>query len=199
MRTVFVSVLVVLILLGAASLVAQKQLTPEQVEALKAAGFTKEQIAEMVLGKPATEIADTAPANTATIPRRTPVDIKIDESLDSGDTKVGPFKCSVDRDVKVNGVVVIAEKTPAVCRVVSIVKGAATIRKATIKIATDSTTAVDGSLVILDYNVDHGGGSMFGRFRSGTKITAGTILPAVVDEKVDVKIQSLSATKAEAK
>lgn len=190
MRQMFIAfVLVALIFLGAASVFAQKTLTPEQVEALKAAGFTKEQIAEIVLGKSAAPEAATTPANTLAIPRRTQVDVRVDEHVDSGESQVGPFKCSVDRDVKVNGVVVIAENAPAVCRVVTITKGAFSIKKASIKIAIDSTVAVDGSLVVLDYNEVHGGGGIGpGSLRSGTKIKAGTRLPAVVDEKVEIKI-----------
>jgi hypothetical protein len=50
-RVLFVTVLVALIILGAAPLYAQKALTPEQTEALRKAGFTDAQIAEIVLGK----------------------------------------------------------------------------------------------------------------------------------------------------
>lgn len=198
MRTIFVSVLVALVL-GAAPLLAQKTLTPEQVKALEAAGFTKEEIAEMVLGRSApTTTGKAVGGDTVTIPRRTPVDIKVGEQLDSGKTPVGPFKCAVDRDVKVNNVVVIASGAPAVCRVVAIEKGTATIKRASIKIAADSVTAANGSTVFLDYNEVHGGGGMgFGKIRPGLTIKAGTILPAVVDEKVEVKLPS--ATKAEVK
>lgn len=199
--------LAVLVVLSSATLWAQKPLTPEQVKALKAAGFTDAQIAELVIGEKlpaaaptAAAAAESTAADIVTVPRRTPVDIKVGELLDSSDTAVGPFKCSVDRDVKVNGIVVIAEKAPAVCRVVAIEKGTATIKRASIKVAVDSVAATDGSTVFLDYNEVHGGGGMgFGKIRPGLKIKAGTILPAVVDEKADVKLSSSLMSKTESR
>ncbi len=188
---VLITFLATLVLLSAAQLSAQQTLTPEQVEALRTAGFTDQQIAAMILGQqPPVEKS----LSGLVVPRKTLVHIRVDELLTSKDSKVGPFRCVADEEVKVDGKIVIAEGAEAVCRVVAIEKGGFSVKKDTVKIAADSVLAVDGAKVILDYEENHGGSRMgFGGLRTGVKIKAGTILPAVVGEEARVKIPSLTA------
>lgn len=132
--------------------------------------------------------------NAVIIPRKTEVQIKTDEQLSSKDTKVGLFKCSVDEDVKIADTVVIARGTAAVCRVVSIDKGSLlTDRKGSMDISVDSVPAVDGTIVVLSYEKSVGGGRFLGPFSKGLKVEAGTILSAVVDEKVEIRPTGIRA------
>lgn len=187
---------------GATQLMAQK-LTANQVIDLVKAGKTPTEIEALnaVFGEAATP-AVTAPAvvTTAklTVPRKVAVDIRIADELSSKKTGVGPFKCSVDKDVKIDGHTVISEGTPATCRVVAVEEGGVN-HKGWLEISADSVKATDGTEVLLSYKEKHGGGVAGPKnlFSKGViKIASGTILPTVVDEKTEVAIPSAQVVAA---